>query len=330
MRHFKGSLLVLILGLSIALLYGGWNALFLTLLLATLEISLSFENAVLNSTVLHKMTPKWQRRFVTWGILVSVFLVRFILPLIIVVLITHLNLIEVVKLAITNPQEYAKHILNAKSSISAFGGMFLLMVFLAFLFDHQKTIHWFVNIEKKLGQMGKSESIKIILALLVLLILQSFVPEEQKVAIILAGSIGIILFILLNSLTAFLNQARRETKSNSGLMQFLYLEILDASFSLDGVVSAFAITRNIIIIFLGLVIGAIFVRSLTISLVEKQVLKKYLFLEHGAHYAIGTLSFVMLASIFFHIPEILTAFIGVGFIGLSLFTSIKRHPLKKS
>jgi hypothetical protein len=105
-------------------------------------------------------------------------------------------------------------------------------------------------------------------------------------------------------------------------MSFLYLEVLDASFSFDGVIGAFAITQDVVIIMLGLAIGAMFVRSLTVYLVRQGTLDEYVFLEHGAHYAIGSLAAIMLASMSHHIPEIVTGLIGALFIGLSVYSSI--------
>ena len=98
--------------------------------------------------------------------------------------------------------------------------------------------------------------------------------------------------------------------------------MLDASFSFDGVIGAFAITSDVVIIMLGLAIGAMFVRSMTIYLVEKGTLDEFIYLEHGAHYAIGALAIIMLMSMHFHIPELVTGLIGVAFIGWSLWASI--------
>jgi len=107
----------------------------------------------------------------------------------------------------------------------------------------------------------------------------------------------------------------------------LYLEVLDASFSFDGVIGAFAITKDIIIIMIGLGVGAWFVRSMTIYLVEKGTLSAYIYLEHGAHYAIGALALIMIASVKFHIPEVITGLIGIAFIGLAFMSSVKHRRL---
>jgi len=108
-----------------------------------------------------------------------------------------------------------------------------------------------------------------------------------------------------------------------GIGGFLYLEVLDASFSFDGVIGAFAITNDVVIIMLGLAIGAMFVRSMTVYLVDKGTLDEFVYLEHGAHYAIGILAAIMLASMKFHVPEVVTGLAGVSFIGASVWSSIR-------
>lgn len=324
MRHFSGSLIITFLGLSTAYLWGGIHALTITLMLCVLEISLSFDNAVINASILKKMDERWQNRFLTWGILISVFIVRFLLPVIIVVLATHLNTREIISLLINNPEEYAKHLEQTKASISSFGGIFLLLVFLSFIFDQKRDVHWLGTFEKKINALGKRPATKIITALFVLVVLERSAPDLERLEIIVAGSIGIILFSLLNRLTILLSQdiTNIKTLSHAGLMQFIYLEVLDASFSLDGVIGAFAITKDIGTILIGLTIGAIFVRSMTLFLVHRGTLTKYRFLEHGAHYAIGALAIIMLLSTRIVISEIITGLIGVSFIGLSLISSI--------
>ncbi len=112
----------------------------------------------------------------------------------------------------------------------------------------------------------------------------------------------------------------------AGFFLFLYLEVLDASFSFDGVIGAFAITSDPIIIALGLgLIGAMFVRSLTVYLVRQGTLSEYVYLEHGAHWAIGALAVILMVSIGVHISEFITGLLGVAFIGAAFLTSIRRN-----
>ena len=116
---------------------------------------------------------------------------------------------------------------------------------------------------------------------------------------------------------------------SSGLGMFLYLEVLDASFSFDGVVGAFAISNQLYIIMIGLGVGAFFVRGITLYLVEKETLEQYIFLEHGAFYALGVLALFMLLDSFFHFPEWMTALTGAAILGISILWSIY-HDRKKA
>jgi hypothetical protein len=214
------------------------------------------------------------------------------------------------------------------AEISAFGGMFLLLVFLNFILDEEKEIHWLGSLEEKIGSMGKIGSLSIFLAIISLLASLTFVPIEGKFSVLIAGIMGIVIYVGVDIIGSLLESQDEETSvvdivKRGSVGSFLYLEILDASFSFDGVIGAFAITKDIVAIMLGLGIGAMFVRSLTIFLVDKGTLNEYIYLEHGAHYAIGVLSFIMLLSIKFHISEIFTGLIGVAFILLSLWSSLK-------
>ena len=112
----------------------------------------------------------------------------------------------------------------------------------------------------------------------------------------------------------------------AGFFLFLYLEVLDASFSFDGVIGAFAITqRHLHHRARPRLIGAMYIRSLTVFLVRKGTLSEYVYLEHGAHWAIGALAVILLVTIDVHINEIITGLIGVVFIGASLWSSIARN-----
>jgi hypothetical protein len=157
----------------------------------------------------------------------------------------------------------------------------------------------------------------------------TLVGEGQKLAVLLSGLWGLLIYVGVDALSNYL-EAGEESESGVGEMVkrggiggFLYLEVLDASFSFDGVIGAFAITKDVVIIMVGLAIGAMFVRSMTVYLVEKGTLDAYVYLEHGAHYAIGILAAIMLASMKFHVPEIFTGLIGVAFIAASVWSSVR-------
>jgi hypothetical protein len=252
---------------------------------------------------------------------------RLIFPIAIVVFATGIDFVSVAQMALHDPLTYSMHLTASHVQIAAFGGMFLLMVFFSFLFDKDRELHWLGYLERKIATFGKLESIEIIFALAILLGMQQFLEQEERLTAITAGVAGVILFVIVGSLSSlFENEEEGEEVSTAikrgSMMSFIYLEILDASFSFDGVIGAFAITQDVVIIMLGLAIGAMFVRSLTVYLVRQGTLDEYVFLEHGAHYAIGALAGIMLASMEYEIPEVVTGLIGATFIGLSVLSSI--------
>ncbi|WP_261665417.1 DUF475 domain-containing protein [Deinococcus sp. Marseille-Q6407] len=306
-----------------------WQALAIALLLGILEISLSFDNAVVNATVLRTMSPKWQQRFLTWGILIAVFGMRFFFPILIVALSAGLGFSEVLREAFANPGLYAEHLDRAHVAISAFGGAFLMMVFLKYFMDSAKEVHWLRRAEEWLAQAGKLNSIQgiIVGTLLLVLVHYTVAPAEQLTALS-AGLTGLLVYLVMDTISNLFDvEGLTEKSGAAGASAFLYLEILDASFSLDGVIGAFALTKDVVLIAAGLTIGAIFVRSLTSMMVRKGTLEAYRFLEHGAHYGIGALAAIMLVSMNrdVHVPELVTGLIGAGFIGLAIWSSVQAN-----
>lgn len=325
MRLFLAPTIISLIALAAVYVWGGVGALFLAGALAILEITLSFDNAVVNAKVLAEMAPHWQRRFLTWGILISVFGTRLILPIFIVSVVAWTSPFVITSLALGNPDEYSRLLLSADAAIKSFGGAFLLMVSLKYFFNVSKNIHWFAPIERHLAKWGRVEAIEIALALAALLGI-SYLSHHAVETILQAGLIGIILFTLTEGIAHGLGV---ETKgvARSGVMLFVYLNILDSAFSLDGVIGAFALTTSLPIIVVGLGIGAYFVRSLTVYLVRAKTLENLLYLEHGAHWAIFGLAATMFAGLLVHVPEIITATIGLGFIVLAYLSSRKANQL---
>jgi hypothetical protein len=336
LKHFRFSFIFTFFALLIAAWWGyklgGWanalNLVAIAVILSLMEVSLSFDNAVVNASILKTWDEHWKKLFLTVGILVAVFGMRLLFPLVIVGQTADMSLLEVWNLALDNPSEYSSKLIAHHAEISAFGGMFLLLVFLNFMLDDEKSIHWFEVIEEKLGLLGKIEAISIFISLVVLIFFSSFVDPEHKLAVLVAGLWGIIIYVGVDIIGFILEKEENDAPvanivKKGSIGGFLYLEVLDASFSFDGVIGAFAITKDIVIIMIGLGIGAMFVRSLTIYLVEKETLDSYIYLEHGAHYAIGILAFIMLFGMKFHVPEIFTGLIGIAFIVLSLYSSVK-------
>lgn len=330
MRHFQLSIYFTLACLAAAFFFGGIQAAILALILGILEVSLSFDNAVVNASVLKKMSALWQQRFLTWGIVVAVFGMRLVFPVLIVAFAADLGLFQVAEMALTDTDQYSRYLHDAHPFIAAFGGTFLLLVAFSFLFDDARDVYWLGRLEQKIQDLGKIDAIAITLSLLFLLITYQLVPPSHQKDVLLGGILGIFLYGLVSSLDTFFeseadDQEGTDLIKKSGAMSFIYLEILDASFSFDGVIGAFAITRNIVIIMLGLGIGAMFVRSLTVMLVNRGTLDEYVFLEHGAHYAIGILAVIMLITTHTPIPEVFTGLIGAALIVLSVFSSIQHR-----
>lgn len=327
------ALLTLALGVVVALV-GGIGALWLYAVLVLLEITFSFDNAVVNSRILVKLNPWWQTLFLTVGIFIAVFVVRFLLPVVIVVLSAGLNFFEVIGLAIHAPTIYAAELSHAAPIINAFGGTFLLMLGLNYFVDREKNVHWFERVESLLSRAGKVRFIKLIVMLLVTAMLYLTVASDLRVTVLIASLLGIILNVGLESVsTAFTNRNKSSKKHLVGMAafaSFMYLQVLDASFSFDGVIGAFAITTSVLLIVAGLGAGALWVRSLTVYLVRTGTLTKYRYLEHGAHWAILALGIVMLAKLYeFDLPEWLTGSLGLIFIATAVVTStVEKRQLK--
>ncbi len=313
MKYFYFSFLIAVIGLVLAFFIGGLSAVYLTAVLAILEVSLSFDNAVVNAKILKTMDKIWQKRFLTWGILIAVFGMRFVFPILIVAVAANMGIYETINIALFDPQKYHEVLLSTEKLIYAFGGAFLWMVFSDFLFG-EKEIRWIKPIEKTAEKFGKVNNISFIVAVVIGIIVV-YDAKDYKIAI--AYFLGLLSYALLKGV----NEALSSEGVKSGLMGLIYLEVLDASFSFDGVIGAFAITPNIILIMIGLGIGAMFVRSLTIWMVENGVLDEYKYLEHGAHYAIGVLAVIMLLKIFFHISEVITGTLGLLLLALAFLHS---------
>lgn len=330
LKYFRGSFLVTFMGALAGYYIGGLEALFLVFVLSILEISLSFDNAVVNATVLREMDAKWRRIFLTWGILIAVFGMRIVFPVGVVSVIAMVNPWDALMIAVNEPLQYKAMMESAHVPLMGFGGAFLLLVGLNFFFDEDKDDHWLHHIERPAMFVGKLKFAGEILTVLsILMIAYFYLPEADKESFIIAGVSGVLTFATIHGLVGLMEKHEEKRQRNatgevakSGLGLFLYLEVLDASFSFDGVIGAFAISTNLFIIAIGLGIGAMFVRSLTIMLVEKNTLSEYRYLEHGAFYAIIALAVIMLLKTFIHIPEVITGCVGAGLIGISFIHSL--------
>lgn len=324
--------------------------------LTVLELSLSFDNAVVNALILVNMPPIWRKRFLTWGMLIAVFGVRFIFPILIVFATTDLSLVQSFSLAINNPAEYEKVIMASHHIVMAFGGVFLLMIFLSFLFNENKDVHWIGVVEKYASRWSSMGDLKILVAILCVAVIGYYAPSAimiedklqniDKAEIILPMIYGILLYLSIEFLRGILEDdgsekevgnieqerekienVAHQTAMKGGFASFMYLELIDMSFSFDGVLGAFAVSQNIIIIMLGLGAGAFAVRNLTILMVDRGTVAEYKYLEHGAMWSIGLLAISMIVQIFIHLPHALVIFFALAPISIAFIQSARENKL---
>ncbi|MFE5117890.1 DUF475 domain-containing protein [Streptomyces sp. NPDC056669] len=376
LKTFGWSFAVTVIGLALAGVLWGWQGLAIVGILSILEISLSFDNAVINAGILRKMNAFWQKIFLTVGILIAVFGMRLVFPVIIVAITAKLSPVEAVNLAINDKDKYEHLVTAAHPAIAAFGGIFLLMIFLDFIFE-ERDIRWLGWLEKPLAKLGRLDTFSVVVALVVLLISATTVATDvahgggdKSATVLLAGVAGLVTYLIVGGISSYFedkleeedddeadeakgaDESGEETKSatnaqlngsgasggrgsggasvaglagKAAFFMFLYLEVIDASFSFDGVIGAFAITNDIFEMALGLGIGAMYIRSLTVFLVRRGTLDDYVYLEHGAHYAIGALAAILLVTIKYEINEVITGLVGVVLIGASYWSSVVRN-----
>ncbi len=333
--YFTWAFAVTALGLALSV-WVGWSftgtvegtagLFFISLVLAALEISLSFDNAIVNANVLKRMDPVWQRRFLTWGIVIAVFGMRIIFPLAIVAIAAQTGPISALVLAANDPGEYARIMDEAHPDIAAFGGTFLMMVALSFFLDPEKGSHWIAGPERWVARHGGTRGTDVAVTALVVLTVSQFFPDGADGRFVTMALWGLVTYLIVHVLGTALDKGGADkVAAQGGLGAFLYLEMLDASFSFDGVIGAFALTQNLFIIAIGLGIGAMYVRSMTIMLVEKGTLAAYAYLEHGAFYAIFLLAVIMFLQPLVHVPEVITGLIGVALIAASLWSSVREN-----
>ncbi len=296
------------------------HALGVVALLTLVEFGLSFDNAVVNAAVLRRMSAFWRRMFLTVGVLIAVVGMRLAFPLLIVCVSARLGPAEALRLAAAHPGAYAARLTEARPAIAAFGGVFLLMVFLDFVMaDHD--VHWLRILERPLARLGRRlDRAAPIVALLLLVLVVRAEPGAPAATVLCAGVLGLVTYLLVSGLDQL-----AAPQARSGLLAFLYLEILDASFSFDGVVGALAITADPLLIMAGLGLGAVAVRALTVHLVREGTLARYAYLEHGAHYAIGALGLLLIGTVDHQPPDLLTGLVGAFFIAASLVSSLVRR-----
>src|SRR3954454_226919 len=336
LRYFGFSVFLTVAALVVAVFFGGPAGLLAVAVLGVLEVCLSFDNAVVNAKVLKNMSPLWRKLFLYVGIFIAVFVMRAFLPLLLVSVTADLGLGQVYDLALHDSTAYAHHVENASEAIYTFGGVFLLMVFLSFALDPERDVHWLAWLERALARIGKLDTLAVVIALVAIFIGAEIADPEKFATVWVSGGAGLATYLAVQILSQLLEKdddgdaesvtsaTGNATKAvaGAGFGAFLYLEVLDASFSFDGVIGAFAISSNIIVILLGLGIGAFWVRSLTIFMVDRGTLDQYRYLEHGAMWAIGVLALIMFAELRFHVSEYVTGLTGVLFIVAAVISSM--------
>src|SRR4051812_47644818 len=272
LRTFGGSFVVAAVGLALGFIYGGATGLAITAILAVLEVSLSFDNAVVNATILERMSAFWQKIFLTVGVAIAVFGMRLVFPLLIVGITAKLNPVEAVRLALEkgDPDKkgtYGYLLHEAHPAIAAFGGIFLLMIFFEFIFE-EREITWLTWLERPLARIGKLDQLGVVVTLTSIVLAAYLLASDSKIAtVLLAGVLGTVVYILVNGLGSFFESEEGEQDEQedvpgihgdattvaevvgrpgarvtalligkAAFATFLYLEVLDASFSFDGVV----------------------------------------------------------------------------------------------
>lgn len=312
------------------LVWGGWSALFLVMVLTLLEVTFSADNAIINSKVLVTMSAFWQKLFMTLGIFIAVFVVRFAMPFLMVMIAAGIGVVDAFNMALNDPHHYEAELAKAEPLISAFGGTFLLMIALSYFIDFEKQTHWLKWLEQRLGKLGRFDNITTFIMLIAAVLLFFTVEHALQSVVLIAAICAMALHIGLELINASFEKTKERAlsvKKKVGMAAFgafLYLEVLDASFSLDGVIGAFALTTNIVIIMAGLGAGAVWVRAMTVHLVKAKSLNRYIFLEHGAHWAIGFLGAIMLLKLYhIELPEWIVGSLGLVLIGLAIAWSVR-------
>lgn len=287
--------------------------------LCLFEIVSSLDNAVVNADILATMGKKWRRWFLTWGIFFSVFLVRGLLPFFLVWIANPtLNPIEVFSAAFSNDPAVAESMKQSAPLLLIAGGVFLIFLFFHWLFVEPKEFGF--RVEKFFSK--QAIWFYSVISIILCVILWFAIQKDPMLGF--AAAIGSSAFFIIHGLKEQAARAEQDLKKNkdiSDISKVIYLEILDATFSIDGVIGAFAFTMSVPLIILGNGLGAIVVRELTIKGVDH--IKKFKYLKNGAMYSIFFLGFVMVAHSFgVHIPDWLSPVVTIGVIGVFFVKSI--------
>jgi len=294
--------------------------------LCVFEIISSVDNAIINAHVLKTMPEKFRKIFLFWGIIFAVFAVRGLLPFLIVWLSNpSLSIIEVFSSAFSTSSSgmVADSLEASKPLLLLGGGAYLFLVFLAWLFLEEKKYALWVE-----GFIHKQGVWFYAIASIFTTAIVYFAVQVNPI-LALAATIGVSAFFITDGFKKNAEEKEKELLSGnmSAWSKILYLEVLDASFSIDGVIGAFAFTMSIPLIIIGNGLGAIIVRQLTIKGIDS--ISKYAYLKNGAMYSIGLLGTIMTLEAFgYEFPFWIAPVSTLALLGLFMFFSIKE--LKKN
>jgi len=287
--------------------------------LCMFEIICSIDNAIINAEVLGTMQPKYRRWFLLWGILFAVFLVRGLLPLLLVWFSApELSPWEVFTAMFSDKPEIKDAIETSSPILLIGGGTFLLFLF----------FHWLFLEEKHFGLKGEryffSKGVWFYAVVSILLMIIVWFAIEKNAMMAFGAVVGSTAFFIVHGFrqNAELQEQKLMGGDMSDISKIMYLEVIDATFSIDGVLGAFAFTMSVPLILIGNALGAIAVRQITVGNIER--IKNYRFLKNGAMYSILCLGTIMLADSFgYHIPEFVSPMITFAVVGLFYLKSVR-------
>ena len=269
------------------------NYLLIILGLIVFEVISSIDNAIINANVLKTMPEKYRKIFLVWGLIFAVFVVRGVLPFIIVWMTNPaLSVTEVFTFVFSNNPDIIKYVDESKSILLLGGGVYLTLVFLAWLFLEEKKYAFLVE------NFIHKQSVWFYAISSILLTVIIYAAIKINPILALSATIGSTAFFITDGFKKNSEEKERELLGSqmSAWSKIFYLEILDASFSVDGVIGAFAFTISVPLILIGNGIGAYVVRELTLK--GLNVITKYAYLKNGAMYSIGSLGIIMVLESF--------------------------------
>lgn len=288
--------------------------------LIVFEVVSSVDNAIINAHVLKTMSQKWRKIFLIWGIFFAVFVIRGLVPLLVVWLsVPQLGFVGVFQAAFSGSSDFAHQVEANKGMILLGAGVFMLLLYLHWLFLEKKDPYFVPDklVKEQHGVWFFAFAAVILVSLLYL--------AKASPALMLSAAVGNAVFFIIYG---FREQAEKQEEKLQGpnnmsdLSKLMYLEVLDASFSFDGVFGAFAFTTAIPLILIGNGIGALVVRQLTISGIDK--VANYKWLKNGAMTSIGILGLIMISEGFgLEIPEYLPTALTLALVGLTFWSSHK-------